>query len=159
MEKLISMTDFVFGEANKKVKINEVTLETLAKSANKIYKYAKFLKTPLTLGIFIPVDEAGNVLEKYHDLDNKNILYNEAKEKILFEGFIPDLREITGTIYFDSLEIDRTELIIYRPGINFTNSQGKVIKTIEDLCSIKGLKLTETAKKQIGLDLEQNPYA
>lgn len=58
--KLISMTDFVILQnislANKEIKHNECGL--------RILKYANFLKQPLILGMFVPCDENGNVLEE-----------------------------------------------------------------------------------------------
>ena len=58
----------------------------------QIFEYAKFLKQPLTLGMFVPVDDQGNVLKEPKDeefnwafLEQKKI-YDKAKEKVLFES-------------------------------------------------------------------------
>lgn len=85
--KLIKMTDFVLEQ---KV------------SHTQIIKYAKFLKQPLTLGMFVPCDEDGNVLEEPIDdsdrgrceydllkkltFKEKSEKYQQAKERVLFEG-------------------------------------------------------------------------
>lgn len=64
---------------------------------NKILKYAQFLKQPLTLGMFVPTDSEGNVLEDCVSFDPdissqyyssqiyQNQLYKEAQEKVIFK--------------------------------------------------------------------------
>ena len=67
-----------------------------------IENYAKFLKQPLKLEMFVPCDDDGNVLaepKKPHTFASENSdeyikkwkseieIYNKAKEKVLFEGF------------------------------------------------------------------------
>ena len=60
MKKLIGMTDFVletaFGYGNE--------FMTAQQFCDKTIKYAEFLKTPLSLGQFVPCDFNGNVLEE-----------------------------------------------------------------------------------------------
>ena len=94
--KLIPMTEFVLQKGNKKVKPSESTTLNLALIADKCFKYAKFLKQPLKLEMFVPCDEDGNVLGKPNKDDmrfytHKNLSvqeeYQQAKEKVLFEGF------------------------------------------------------------------------
>ena len=54
--------------------------------------YANFLKQPLTLGMFIPCDEYGNVFEvptkensnNTIDHDTKLMDYNDAKSEVFF---------------------------------------------------------------------------
>ena len=88
MEKLISMTDYVLLDKHAGSPIN----------MNK--QYAHFLKQPLKLGMFIPCDEEGNVLEDpentmkqgdghvYYSADDEDFKkYEQAKERVLFEGF------------------------------------------------------------------------
>ena len=69
--KLISMTDFVLGiEQNsytKTEKYNIIEWQSKCESFDKIIKYANFLKQPLKLGMFVPCDENGNVLEDLWD--------------------------------------------------------------------------------------------
>lgn len=61
---------------------------------NGIYRYASFLSKPLTLGMFVPCDEDGNVLEEPIETIGGVELYNEqyqqAKKRVLFEGFTFD---------------------------------------------------------------------
>ena len=87
--KLMSMTDFVLAEMEK----NAFDEEHVA----RIWNYARFLKTPLSLGQFVPCDLENNVLEEpnlkrygewpsiHYDEHVKQ--YNEARERVLFEGF------------------------------------------------------------------------
>lgn len=97
--KLISMTDFVFSQNTQNIS---------ARRLSEIIGYATFLKRPLTLGMFIPCDENGNVLTEpnfyYSDKDlqrfksielsiaiivNEKVkIYREAKSKVIFEGFV-----------------------------------------------------------------------
>ena len=55
--KLILMTDFVFGQKERK------DIDLAQRFINS-FNYANFLKQPLTLEMFIPCDENGDVLEK-----------------------------------------------------------------------------------------------
>ncbi len=96
--KLISMTDFVLDlqETESKGK------GTLDNAIN----YAKFLKQPLTLGMFVPCDDDDNVFEKpiYQNLspafhNNKSgnnykkrfellcMAYDLRRSKVIFKGF------------------------------------------------------------------------
>ena len=89
--KLIKMTDFVLQNYEKNDNYQNIADECLL--------YANFLKQPLTLGMFIPCDENGNVLEdpEFHEPNNENEIgdydelryqYQEAKSKVIFEGFV-----------------------------------------------------------------------
>lgn len=90
--------------------------------------YAKFLKQPLELWMFIPCDEEGNVLEKPNPLvDVNNRLkkqYQQAKDRVLFEGFTMfgkdciELKESNGKSKVDIFiyqlkEMTAKELISY----------------------------------------------
>jgi len=90
--KLISMTDFVI-EQNK---IKQSTSEF----KESIINYYKFLKKPITLGMFVPCDLEGNVLRKptkpEHPYNDKECdiyaqyqmylyRYKKAKERVLFK--------------------------------------------------------------------------
>jgi hypothetical protein len=103
--RLINMTDFVLQESKGGQQVNSITSQ-LYHDLRRIKKYANFLKQPLKLEMFVPVDEDGNVLEcpiyntehsdscycnsceketkRYDELYKK---YTQAKEKVLFEGF------------------------------------------------------------------------
>lgn len=86
--ELISMTDYVLSEHEKPYN----SIEFLS----KVTKYAKFLKRPLELGMFVPCKD-GVVLEEPRILKtllnhpvgtNKEVdEWREAKDRVLFEGF------------------------------------------------------------------------
>ncbi|MGU3377679.1 hypothetical protein [Chryseobacterium sp. M5A1_1a] len=124
----------------------------------RVISYCRFLQQPITLGMFVPVDEQGNVLEEpnqekygwysaksfdeeslwvYQDGETK---YNEALEqwdkcgeKVLFKGFYKEFNAVRspdgGYLHFESLN-------------------GKIIETIIGA----DLELTTSALKQIGYE-------
>lgn len=105
-KKLIPMTDFVLQRAEESI-LPLTIIETFkngAKITNQIFNYANFLNKRLELGMFIPCDEDGNILEKFSKsykgkyckhtglpLDEKELNkiydYNDAKENVLFDKF------------------------------------------------------------------------
>jgi len=148
MEKLIPMTDFVLEQTKEFDSIVWDDLETA--SLNLIYRmqsYAKFLKQPLKLEMFVPCDEGGNILYDPMAIDEdagterelQQIYYNNAKQKVLFEGCTAKHQNTD----------DKGYNIIYCRGGELWVSWNK-FKTIEDL-TYADLKLTPTALKQIGL--------
>ena len=102
--KLISMTDFVEFADNKLCSINSpsVRISNYGKTLDLIVNYKNFLKQPLTLGMFVPCDEEGNVLEEpiypskfrtgvyphsggvLKKYEIKLEQYQQAKERVLF---------------------------------------------------------------------------
>ena len=119
MKNLISMTDYIIQQH-----------EQCISSTGRTYNYAKFLKQPLELWMFIPCDEDGNVLQvpifkntlnsdKHHSLWEE---YRQAKERCLFE----ELSEKDAKFVLHANE------------------------NIEDLIEFN-LQLTQTAIKQLGL--------
>lgn len=129
------MTDFVLNARLDMEKLpNEDFRETISRRGvliESMFNYANFLKQPLELGMFVPCDEDGNILEEPDcNLDIRMVEmkeYQQAKERCLFEKSKYGM----GTI---------KEII-------------KCSKIIEDLitCSKLELQLTQTAIKQIGL--------
>lgn len=83
MGKLIPLDEFIFDCHEKCISNN-----------GRTYNYAKFLKQPLKLEMFIPCDEYdvpldepnyyGKSIETFREQLN---YFNEAKERVLFEGF------------------------------------------------------------------------
>ncbi len=146
--KLMSMTDFVL-EQNEKLKKDVYTPEHFS---SIIICYARFLKQPLKLEMFVCVDDEGNVLEEpemqlrqisfdewedYYD-DKEVEQYRKAREKVLFEGF--GIRnDIQGVANAEA------QVLLHIPFIHRL--------CVEDLLNISNgnLTLTESAKKQIGL--------
>lgn len=152
--KLISMTEFCLNQIESNT--DKAKMGGVAKSLHQINEYAKFLSKPLTLGMFVPCDEDGNVLEepkkKYVYSWNPNASpnpktdqykqYTEAKERVLFDGF--ELVEIYK--YGFDLVMKSED---WSEQISLMNED-----TIEDLltCSFDpGFELNESAIKQLGL--------
>ncbi len=86
------MTDFVL-EKSKNAPIDDYN-EVNEKFVNSVISYANFLKQPLTLGMFVPCDDDGVVLEIYKWVAPKDIIWVEyekrlkiAQSKVLFNGF------------------------------------------------------------------------
>jgi hypothetical protein len=133
--KLIEMTDFTL-EQEKKFNQWEKTFDS-STSFWKCIKYANFLKQPLKLEMFVPVDEEGNVLEEplqehYTDCTEeqnaKDWLYNlekyeQAKNKVLFEGIDLDTakyhceRNVRTIEYFTSFNVELTPNAIKQLGL------------------------------------------
>lgn len=116
--KLISMTYFV------------LECDTLEKAQN----YAKFLKQPLTLGMFVPCSEDGDVL-----IESFSEKYKEAKERVLFKGrFIENLvkKYLEGSPW----------------AVVTINELTDGISDVEELKrQLAEVELTETAIRQLGL--------
>lgn len=93
--KLISMTDFVLDEIKSMVEESKGHIPSAEKKYIRLTSlYAKFLKQPLTLGMFVPCDEDGNIIEEpMYDPANAQYYeshlyaYHNAKDRVLFEGF------------------------------------------------------------------------
>ena len=129
--------------------------------------YDDFLKQPLNLGMFVPCDDDGNIIE--HPIYKTNhsdecyckeceeetkrcsdlqYQYQKAKEKVLFEGFeVVRFIEKENPCYVVSNKENEVTFHIglynFSKGVNFAN-------TVEDLIHIQPI-LTESAIKQIGL--------
>lgn len=158
MEKLISMTDFVWEKYGIRKDINSYAELTI--------KYATFLKQKLELWMFIPckiVDGVWVVLEEpkskgdvqkfkndsfdynaYWDKQNKE--YQEAKDRVLFEGF-EVFKSVSALISFSkngSGRLDWNKEGCFMMGYSQES-------TIEDLFNSHyvDLELTPTAQKQI----------
>ena len=110
--------------------------------------FDNFLEKPLKLGYFIPCDEEGDILEEPTNYEKRllNMMteyndevytYYQAKAKVLFEGF-----------EYES----ENEWINYNGFSRFFISelQNGKIEDLHELITEKP-KLTETAKKEIGL--------
>lgn len=148
--KLISMTEFVLERCLKD--ISEYTVVDAfkdgAKVMNEIFSYAKFLNQPLTLVMFVPCDEDGNVLEEPNGFDlwisgivsdsNEFDKYQQAKNKVLFENYT-------------ARKIEDYYLVLCPDGSNVWVSWNKS-KKIESLINEKtNVTLTPNAIKQLKL--------
>lgn len=128
-------------------------------------KYDQFLKQPLKLEMFVPCDLDGNVLEEpdfmsgdyddngFGDVDKykyKKYLneYQEAKERVLFEGFEVKRTFVADGTFFYRVEINC--LVLFKNHNNKGWYNSSEITFVESL-TLLDLTLTESAKKQIGL--------
>ena len=140
--RLISMTSFVLENA-KQPYVEGTKYKDLV-------NYAKFLKQPLKLEMFVPCDEEGDILEEPTNYEKRllNMMteyndevytYYQAKVKVLFEGI--EFRTNGGVNF---LTIKEDTFAFHDFNIKFKNL------TIEDLIQYN-LQHTENAVKQIGL--------
>lgn len=154
------MTDFVLKSETKGMEAQSIVHQHSERTRRyyEILKYAKLLKTPLNIGMFIPCDEEGNIIEDrpepkalskgVFNYTAQNIWdekYNKAKDKVLFKGF--EVNEL-GAVY-----------IITDKNIRFvvTNVFNKGLMppwNVEYLTKYN-LKLTNTALRQLGLELKK----
>ena len=136
------MTDFVLSDKVKSALEYE-------ESYKIIRSYANFLKQPLKLEMFVPCDEEGDILEVPTNYENRllNMMteyndevytYNQAKEKVLFEGF----KVRCGYLTYDDYVIYSLEILEHNNIESLT--QHYVLESEE-------IQLTENAVKQIGL--------
>lgn len=138
------MTDFVLEHHFK-----QMTQEKMNKVFDQTENYANFLKQPLTLGIFVPCDEDGNVLIKPRSYNTylsgfikhestlwvrECDIYIKAKNRVLFKG------------------VSSAEVRVYSLSLSNEDTHINVINgVVEQLIDRLDLELTPTAIKQIGL--------
>ena len=148
--RLKSMVDFVLQQD-----ITDI------KQRNSIVNYAQFLKQTLNLGMFVPCDENGNpiILDTEHkecpiswSIDEIE-KYKQAKEKVLFEGFDLNQKDLSKleNIFCLTKEYFQITFFTKEKGCfidNLKTNKTYEIKTIEDLIEYD-LQLTENAIKQI----------
>lgn len=150
------MTDFVMQEFDYRngehYEYDSNDNDTLLK---KVINYANFLKQHLTLSMFVPCDEEGNVLlgkplspaedSEWIRWENEQESFFEAREKVLFEGFVK------GSVWYGTQSF---QIISEDKALHICTYKGTPdyfiwsYKTVEDLVS-KNITLSETALKQI----------
>ena len=114
-----------------------------------IFNYARLLKQPLTLGMFVPCDSEGNVLK--FDYPHKKAFddiaqiefqkqYQQALDRVVFEGFYVFASIIWTEIRRGNIRIlfDGEEITVERID-SFSCDYEKQITSISDLCGL-GLK-------------------
>jgi hypothetical protein len=156
--KLISMCDFVLEQSNEVEQSGDFLI--FKRSFVKIENYANFLKKPLEKWMFVPCDENGNVLDEPKEYNKWHMeeSYQQAKERCYFEGFT--FYEHQSTFVNSRNNVFEYCIFNYTPNklgvCIYSENKGFhtyfQMNTIEDLIQIKkGIKLTATAKKEIGL--------
>jgi hypothetical protein len=157
--KLIPMTAFVIEFYSNE---GYADLQTL----NLMNNYANFLKQPLTLGMFVPVNINGEVLKepknyqswkalehnskKEKDITSANFeeykTYQKAEENCIFEGFSVayngySVVRIVAS-YNDSIELS----------FNKNDLMPQTFKDVESLTFFDEIYLNNTALKAIGIN-------
>ena len=151
--KLISMTDFVL-EQNYITTLDISQIDFYDKELSvlsNIRNYANFLKQPLKLEMFVPVsNENGGILSLEGLIDSDGIVldaieyqeYQQAKEKVLFEGFeLKNNNFISNSLYL-SKDFKGATIIC-------NNDDGRIVYFVEDLIEFEEIKLTPTGIKQL----------
>ncbi|WP_288447886.1 hypothetical protein [uncultured Chryseobacterium sp.] len=151
--KLIPLSDFVLEQ----LEIQQSTSEF----KEVVRNYTHFLKQPLTLGMFVPIEEEGNVLKPcgcISDCCKDQFEYENAKEKVLFANAVT----IDESPYkmTERLMIDLNHPASFRIYNKFTFNDGIVESqflpnfsknpTVEYLVDY-GLELTPSALEAIGI--------
>lgn len=144
--KLTSMTNFVFQQIRQKQSTSEFK--------ESVKKYAELLTQPLTLGMFVPCDKEGNVLEEPEPNDlcgsfskmqtgfHDEVKYSEAKERVLFQEFGLSVGK-EAVIYRN----DEKDLIIrVHKEYKMFSVNGKQVVKIEELINYD-LTLSDSAFK------------
>lgn len=144
----MSMTDFVLEQVRK--------MENKEIAYLKIFNYAKFLKRPLKLGMFVPCDEDGDILEEPTDYEQRlpNMMteyndevyrYKQAKENVLFEGF--KIYDYKLNVFF---YLGRKKTLSYDKKRKDFITIGFLPETVEDLINVSPqIKLSQTALDSI----------
>lgn len=154
---LIPMTDFVLEQLNEQNSRTKPMREVF----NSLEKYAKFLKQPLKLEMFVPLDDKGRIchevilydeddlesekFQKYYETENRE--FENACLKMLFE---PNF-EVKSSDYNVIILLDTTLVIgqLQEKQDRFILSRFRNGETIEDLIGFVKLKLSQTALNAI----------
>ena len=148
-DKLISMTDYVFFRSDDEKLLKHIDIVDAFKFAwSDIYTYAKLLKRPLELGMFVPCDLDGNVLEfkTQKDFGIYGVPYSQYPEELKdYENYVKKYQEaLERTLFkqgFKVKKINNYYLVVLDR--NSVWASWNKSKTLEDL-----IPLELTFKKQ-----------
>ena len=153
---LIPMTDFVLRINEIEKEIDQFFDSWRMKQLRIIENYAKFIKQPLKLEMFVPCDEYGDILEEpeYYEQRLPNMMteyndeiyrYEQAKEKVLFEGF--KIYDYKLNVFF---YLGRKKTLSYDKKRKDFITIGFLPETVEDLINVSSqIKLSQTALNAI----------
>lgn len=154
--KLIPMTDFVIEYYSNE---GYADLQTLSLMKN----YANFLRKPLTLEMFVPVDQKGNVLkEPKNYLEWKSLEHNHGKRKKTegFEEYV-QYQKAEQNCLFDGFTIGYNGYSVVRIvasydesvelSFNKTDLMSAAFADVESLTVFDTIYLTTHALKAIGI--------
>jgi len=163
--KLIPMITFVKKQGNIGMEVQSIGHQQSdrARRFYLIQNYADFLLKEIFIGMVVPCDEFGNVLEEpkyWNEKYNDNIpsdefdlctKYYEAENRVLFKGFkVCDYSN--GSIYSKTITDEKGLFhFFWFDKITQTWSVSIGLTTIEFLTKFGTIELTETALKEIGL--------
>ncbi|WP_294267744.1 hypothetical protein [uncultured Chryseobacterium sp.] len=140
--KLIPLSEYVEKEYSKSVP-PETAIDELAASMRRVINYTKFLRQPLTLGMFVATDENG-IVYKYPE---ENQEYLNEISKVCFQGF---------SVVRSHIEVSKHTLFLKDPKgdwighkHDWENHWDIYGKTVEDFCESE-YELTPSALKLIG---------
>jgi len=155
--KLIPMTTFVLEYYSHE---GYADLQTLKLMKN----YANFLKKPLRLGMFVPVDQEGNVLKEPKNYTSWKALehnskgetsdtaafeeyriYQAAEQQCLFKDFKVDYNGYSRVRIVAAYN-NSIELSFNKNDLNFSTFQN-----VESLTALDEIYLTRTALRLIGI--------
>jgi len=150
MKKLIKLSDYVIQSDLKKFMEVQSINHQNSERANRYYnilKYAKLLQQKPTLGMFIPCDLDGNVLEEplqglHGNEQYEGALmdeYQQAKERVLFKGFKLEI-ENNELCFIENEEMQLN--FVYLKDRKLLRCDFTSYRTIEDLTSY-GLELNK----------------
>lgn len=130
--KLLSTTDYVLNEYQDHIFRAGSQCHEFMKD---VTDYAEFLKQPLKLGMFIPCDEQGNVLEEPIEtiggVEKYAEQYQQAKDKVLFKDIGEfEIFEDEPVVWFKKYALWKT------PNKWFFQKNAIKVKTIEDLVNL-----------------------
>jgi hypothetical protein len=161
--KLISMIAFVKEQGNIGTEVQSISHQQLDRAIrfDLIQKYADFLLKDVKKGMFVPCDEFDNILEEplaynFKSIElftNYNIKYQEAKKRVLFEGFtIQNVWEDCKPTYSKAI----TNHISYPFFFNKKKKKWhfdyfEPCSVLADIVESSYFELNETALKEIGL--------
>jgi hypothetical protein len=149
--KLIGMTDYILNKNNIGMEVQSISHQHSDRTRRfyDIVKYAEFLKQPLTLSMFVPVGENGEVLEgnplspatdeQWDKWESTRDQYKQALDKVLFKGF--EVNNLFNGNKSISLFLGFEEKPVYLHIFWFDSVTQKWhlckgLKTIENLCNL-----------------------
>lgn len=150
--KLISMVDFLIrNHKDRLVHTGDEYNSYLEIHAKEVYNYANFLKQPLEIWMFIPCKLVDGVWKPLITPSEHNPIYwskeyQEAKDRVLFEGFSISYQEETNDTFgfYTLFKNSRVFIKFQKTDQLFVHPDNK----IENLTKYN-IQLTPTALKQI----------
>jgi len=132
--KLISMTDYVLTPILDKLSREELHNNTIDEQKilerSKNIKYARLLKQPLKLEMFIPCDEEGNIIDEEELIKDTDTFFKHgiAREKVLFKNIPMNEIDIQMLKVYESKNKTIEELFNETADIDFILTENAIKK-------------------------------